>query len=389
MNKFHSSLALGSRVVRGEHLEESERLWQEISGLRIGLVGPLPPPAGGMANQTRQLAGLLQQAGAQVTLLQVNAPYQPAWIGRIKGVRAIFRLLPYLLCLWTSARKVELFHVMSNSGWSWHLFTVPAIWIAHLRHKPVVINYRGGEAEAFFARSFFWIKPSLKHVQAVIVPSAFLKSVFEKYGIKAIIVPNIIDLERFSMPAGTERRLEAPHIIVTRNLEPIYDIATAIYAFARVKTVMPAARLTIAGSGPERSSLECLVTELKMADSVHFTGRLENEAIATLYQQADLMVNPSLVDNMPNSILEALASGVPVVSTNVGGVPFLVTHNRDALLVPPGEPVAMAEAMLAVLGDRTMATRLAEKGLESVRQYTWPRVRNRLLAVYRQVLAGH
>ena len=67
---------------------------------RIGLVGPLPPPYGGMANQTRQLARLLQLEGIQVELVQVNAPYQPAWAGKIRGLRAFFRLMPYLLRLW-------------------------------------------------------------------------------------------------------------------------------------------------------------------------------------------------------------------------------------------------------------------------------------------------
>ena len=94
---------------------------------RIALVGPLPPPSGGMANQTRQLAQLLQQAGAQVELVQVNAPYQPRWLGSIKGLRALFRLLPYLLHLWRAAGKAELLHIMANSGWSWHLFAAPAI----------------------------------------------------------------------------------------------------------------------------------------------------------------------------------------------------------------------------------------------------------------------
>jgi glycosyltransferase involved in cell wall biosynthesis len=358
----------------------------KISGLHIGLVGPLPPPSGGMANQTKQLAKLLQQEGAAVTLVQVNAPYHPAWVEKIKGIRAVFRLIPYLISLWKSAKKVQLFHVMSNSGWSWHLYTAPVIWIAWMRQTPVVINYRGGEAVTFFNRSFRWIKPSLRRVQAIIVPSGFLSNVFEQYEVKATIVPNIIDLNRFSVRIRDEKKLTAPHIIITRNLEPIYDIATAIRAFARVKLAIPAARLTIAGSGPERSSLEDLVVALKLSDSVRFTGRLENEVIKQLYQEADLMVNSSLVDNMPNSILEALASGVPVVSTNVGGVPFLVTHEKNALLVPPGEPIKMANAMLAVLGDQVLATRLIVKGLELAQQFAWPNVRDRLMTVYQQVL---
>ncbi len=165
---------------------------------RIGLVGPLPPPYGGMANQTRQLANLLAQEGVHVDLIQTNAAYRPAWAGKIKGLRAAARLLPYLYRLWRSAGQVQLFHIMANSGWSWHLFAAPAIRIARIRKIPVIVNYRGGEAEIFFQKSFSWVKPSLDMTDAIIVPSGFLEAIFAQRGYTARIVPNIIDLSRFS-----------------------------------------------------------------------------------------------------------------------------------------------------------------------------------------------
>lgn len=360
-----------------------------FSGLQIGLVGPLPPPSGGMANQTRQLAELLHSAGAGVTLIQVNAPYTPAWAGNIKGIRALFRLLPYLVRLWRASGTVDLFHVMANSGWSWHLYAAPAIWIAWLRNKPVVVNYRGGEAADFLSRSWMWVKPSLKRAQAVIVPSGFLKHIFGEFAIDAKIVPNIINLERFSWRSRPAEKNSAPHIIVTRNLEPVYDVATAIRAFFQLSSKIPGASLSIAGSGPERDALERLVIDLGLSGKVRFTGRLEPEAMAKLYQQADLMVNSSLIDNMPNSVLEALASNVPVVTTNVGGIPFLVEHRRHALLVPAQNPDAMAAAMLTLLGNPGMARQMGENGLNLVRQYTWPQVSGRLFAVYQDVLNKH
>lgn len=341
-----------------------------------------------MANQTKQLVELLQQEGITVTLIQTNAPYYPAWVGKLKGLRAIFRLIPYLVRIWISVKNIRLFHIMANSGWSWHLYAVPVIWIAWVRRKPVVITYHGGEAEKFFNQSFFWIRPSLRRTTAILVPSGFLQAIFQKFGFDAVIVPNIINLDRFSRQARVIKvwKKREPHIIVTRNLEPIYDITSAIYAFSHIRVNIPAARLTVAGSGPERSMLERLVMDLGLKGSVRFTGRLDNEMISVLYQEADVMINPSLVDNMPISILEALASGVPVVSTDVGGIPFLVTHERNALLVPPARPDAMAEAVLRVLNDPILASRLVDEGLKLAQEYTWPNVRERLLTVYRQIL---
>jgi glycosyltransferase involved in cell wall biosynthesis len=341
-----------------------------------------------MANQTRQLAGLLRTAGADVSVIQVNAPYRPAWAGRLPGIRALFRLIPYLWQLWRTAGKVRLFHVMANSGWSWHLFAAPAIWIGWFRGVRVIVNYRGGEAEEFFSRSFRWIRPSLNKVTLIIVPSGFLADVFKRRDVATRIVPNIVNLERFT--AGERHRHSSgdagPKLLVTRNLEPIYDIDTALRVLQQVRKSFPEASITICGSGPERDRLVALAQALEIESAVVFTGRVDNEQIAALYQSADVMVNPSLADNMPNSVLEALASGVPVVSTEVGGVSYLVQHEKTALLVPVSDVEAMAKAVIRVLETPELAARLAAAGLAEIQQYTWPNVEGKLQAVYTDAL---
>jgi glycosyltransferase involved in cell wall biosynthesis len=360
---------------------------EHAPALRIGLVGPLPPPSGGMANQTLQLANLLRGEGCDVEMIQVNAAYRPAFVGRVPGLRALFRLVPYLLHLWSAAGRVQVFHVMANSGWSWHLFAAPAIWIGRLRRCPVVVNYRGGEADNFMRASGASVRPSMLRAAAMIVPSGFLEAVFERHGVATQVVPNIINLERFSAATRTaDADADAPSILVARNLEPLYDNETALQAFAIVARSYPGARLVIAGSGPSRSGLEQLARDLGVAAAVTFTGRVDNAGMAQLYNDADLMLNPSKIDNMPNSLLEALASGVPVISTNVGGVPYMVEDGVTALLVPPRSPEAMAAAMLRLLAEPALAARLRATGLDYVNQYAWPNVRSRLLQVYRSAL---
>ena len=114
-----------------------------MTALRVLLVGPLPPPAGGMANQTQQLSRLLEAEGISARLVKTNAPYWPAWIARVPLVRALFRLVPYISRLWRSLPGVDVVHVIANSGWAWHLFAAPAIQIAKARRRPVIVNYRG------------------------------------------------------------------------------------------------------------------------------------------------------------------------------------------------------------------------------------------------------
>lgn len=339
-----------------------------------------------MANQTRQLAELLAAAGAQVDLIQTNAAHRPRLIGRVPVLRALFRLVPYLVRLWIGAGRADLFHVMANSGWSWHLFAAPAIRIAHWRGVPVVVNYRGGEAGPFLARSAASVRSTMSRAAVLAVPSGFLQSVFAQHGMHADVVPNIVDLARFH-PAQAEHAVDA-HLVVVRNLEPIYDNETALRALAIVRQQWPQAHLTVAGTGPEEARLRSLADELGVQSAVRFAGRLDRDAVAALYRQADVALNPSTVDNMPNSVLEALASGVPVVSTDVGGVPFIVQDGTTALLVPPRDPAAMAAAVLRLLDNPAIAGAMARAGLAHVRSFTWERVSGELAASYTRALSA-
>ena len=354
-----------------------------LAGLRIGLVGPLPPPAGGMAMQTRQLAELLRGEHAEVLLVPTNAAYRPAWIAGWRGLRAFFRLVPYLLALWRAAGRIDVMHVMANSGWSWHLFTAPAVWIGRARRVPVVVNYRGGEAAEFLQRSARLVRATMQRASRLVVPSRFLHEVFARHRMAAEVVPNIVDLQRFC-PAVP---VAGAQLIVARNLEPIYDNATALRAFAQVRGALPQARLLVAGTGPEEGALKRLAAELGIADAVEFAGRLERDVMARRLRDSHVAINPSLADNMPNSVLEALASGVPVVSTRVGGVPYIVEDGETALLVPPRDPAAMAQAVLRLLREPALAARLRAAGLRSVAAYAWSAVGPLWAAVYRQALA--
>ena len=353
----------------------------------MGLVGPVPPPLGGMAAQTRQLSQLLQKDGIEVVQLATNAPCQPLWIARLPMVRALWRLIPYLCACWRLAGRVRVIHLMANSGWSWQLYAAPVLWLAVWRKTPVVVNYRGGEARNYLTKSLRWIRPSLRRASAFLVPSTYLKEVFTEFGFSASVVPNIVDIERFR-PADTGHQGGGDFtVIVTRHLERIYGIDTALRAIAIAAPAIPGLRVLIAGEGPLREQLQAQARDLGIAGTVEFIGQLEREEIARVYRGADMMLNPSTVDNMPNSVLEALASGVVVVSTDVGGVPHVVTHGQTALLSPAGDAGAMAAHMVQVYQDPVLRQRLVAAGLAHVEQFSWPYVREQWLAIYRQRVA--
>lgn len=354
---------------------------------RIVIVGPLPPPAGGMAYQTLQLSELLRNEGASVEVVQTNRPYSPAWVERLKGVRAVFRLVPYLLALWRAAGRASLFHVMANSGWAWHLFAAPAIKVARMRGVPCVVNYRGGEADSFLQTAQASVRTTVARASSLAVPSGFLNEVFGRYGMQSDVVPNIIDLDRFRAGDATEKAA-GTHIVIARNLEPIYDIPTGLRAVAQVLQRFPEVRLTVAGSGPERSSLEALSKELGIAHAVRFSGRLNREEMASLYRSAHIALNTSSVDNMPNSVLEGMAASLPIVSTDVGGVRFIVRNEITALLVPSGDANAMAHAIARLITEPGLADRLRQAAGAEVQQYAWKHVKQRWARVYQSALEG-
>ncbi len=354
--------------------------------LRVLMVGPLPPPSGGMANQTRQLVRLLEAEGIAVSVIRTNAPYRPAWVGPLRGVRSVFRLIPYMTELFEAAGHVDVVHVMANSGWAWHLFAAPAVWMARLRGTPVVVNYRGGLAAEFLGRQALAVNRTLQFSASLVVPSRFLQEVFAGHGMVAEIIPNVVDVETFRPAAIRQPELrDAPCIVVARNLEQLYGNDTAIRALAILRQDLPGARLSIAGAGPELESLRRLARELGVAECVQFTGLLDTAQMVSLYRQADVVLNPSRADNTPNSILEALACGVPVVSSDVGGVPYLVEHSRTAWLVPVDAPERLAEGIVSVIRDEGLRTRLVENGLRLARDFSWPVVRDQWLGLYHRL----
>src|SRR5881392_1970881 len=99
-----------------EHALHDPEPWPKVC-----IVGPLPPPSGGMANQCEQLARLLRAAGVVAEVVQTNVSYRPSWVGQLRYVRETFRLLPYLVDLWHKIGRAEVVHVFANSGWAWHL----------------------------------------------------------------------------------------------------------------------------------------------------------------------------------------------------------------------------------------------------------------------------
>jgi glycosyltransferase involved in cell wall biosynthesis len=172
-------------------------------------------------------------------------------------------------------------------------------------------------------------------------------------------IPNGVDLDHFRFNQR-EGETGAPVIGCTARLRRENDHATLLQSFARVRDRWPGARLLIVGHGPEEEQLRRLAASLGIAERTCFVG--EQADVAPWLQRMDLYLQPSVAAGMPNSILEAMAVGVPIVATAVGGTPEIVVEGETGLLVPPRDPVAMADAMLRLLESPPLAEAFGRAG---------------------------
>ena len=346
---------------------------------RLAIVAPTLHILGGQGVQARTLLDHLRGEGHDVSLVPINPDFPRGlrWLRRLRYMRTVLNQMFYLPSL-HRLRRADVVHIFSASYWSFLLAAAPAIVVARLAGKRVVLNYHSGEAQDHLARWGVLVHPWLRMVDEIVVPSAYLRRVFAGHGYPARVVRNVVDLSRFGF---RERAPLLPRLVSTRNLEPHYRVDSTLEAFALLKARYPDATLTIAGYGSEESRLAHLVRSLGV-DGVRFVGRVEPEDMPGLYAAADIFVNASVVDNQPLSVLEAFASGLPVVSTATGDIAAMVRDGETGHVIPPDDPLAMAKAVTALLDDPEQARDMARRARQEVVQYTWPRVRDEWARVY-------
>ncbi|HBC56633.1 MAG TPA: glycosyl transferase family 1 [Gammaproteobacteria bacterium] len=278
---------------------------------------------------------------------------------------------------------------MANSGWSWYLFAVPAIHIGRMRSTAVVVNYRGGEAQQFLQHAVRRVKASINKAQALVVPSGYLRQVFQQFGMAVVVVPNIVDLDRFryrQRKAIPDNATDTIELFFPRHLEYIYGADLAIEAVAQLKSKYPGLKLKLAGAGPEHNKLKQMTEDLQVADRVEFLGSMSPDQMVEAYQSAHIVINPSRVDNMPNALIESLACGTPVVACRVGGVPFMANHGEQALLVTAEKVDELKEAIDTLIRQPDLYESLRQQGRQHVEQWGWQTVRAMWLEVYQQAL---
>lgn len=349
--------------------------------LRVLIVAPSLDILGGQAVQADRLLKQLDKVSSlEVSLLPVN-PRLPGPFRLLQKIRYLRTATTSLLYLFTLLRSVpshDVIHIFSASYFSFLLAPVPAIVVARLYGKKTILNYRSGEAEDHLRRWQRIVLPFIRLVDRIVVPSEYLVRVFGNYGLPASVIPNFVDLSAFRFKSRVRFR---PIFLSNRNFEPSYNVQCSLRSFAIIQVRFPDASLTLVGDGSQREELEALAKKLRLTH-VSFEGRVSPVRMSEFYEKADIFLNSPDIDNMPTSLIEAFACGLPIVTTDAGGIPVIVKHEETGLIIPIGDHEAMARAAIRLLEDPELAFRIVEKARAECKQYTWERVQTKWLKAY-------
>ncbi|MFQ5456251.1 MAG: glycosyltransferase family 4 protein [Nitrospirota bacterium] len=336
---------------------------------------------GGQAVQASVIVERFRKDGFKIDFLPINPELNGIWgiCQSYKYIRTIVTSAVYIKSLIKQIPQYDVLHVFSASYFSFFLAPSPAVLIGKYFKKKVILNYRSGEAEDHLSRSEAAIKRILKYVDVVVVPSIYLQKIFSRFGIDAKVIYNVADEGEFPFK---KRAIFKPSFIVSRNLEPIYNVACVLKAFRLIQDKCPDAELSVLGYGSQEQFLKFLSQDLKLKNII-FTGRVERDKIADYYEKADIMLNASNIDNMPNSILEAFSSGIPVISTEAGGIPDIIKNGENGLLIPLNDEKTMAEKAIYLLENQDIAQKIVENALNDCRRlYSWEANREKWLELY-------
>jgi sugar transferase (PEP-CTERM/EpsH1 system associated) len=272
--------------------------------------------------------------------------------------------------------RVDVLHTHNNSPL---IYSAPVARLAgvrrhvHTRHEQ---NLNWGERHK---RLFRVLTRRVDWLACVSADSAALSIENGVDPARVRTILNGVDLERFEFGGA---RAGGPAVIVAR-LRPEKDYPTLLRAVAQVVRRAPEFRLEVAGDGDEQAAVEALAAELGLADHVRFLGLVRD--VPAVLRRASLFVLSSTSEGIPVTLLEAMARGLPVVATRVGGIPEVVADGETGLLVPPSDPAALAEALLALASDPARGEAMGRAGRERVESHFDVR---RMVREYEALYAG-
>ena len=229
-------------------------------------------------------------------------------------------------------RKICKLIIVDVFGTKAFYFSCLIIFYSKFKNIPVLPVFRGGSLPERYNKNTKLFKYIFNKTILVICPSPFLSVFFSSRKIKTQIIHNYIDIKKY--PFKYRERIK-PKLLWVRSIHSIYNPVMAIYVLKKILEYYPQARLSMVGPIKDNTIelIDKLIFKWNLQEKVTLTGKLEKKEWIELSKDFDIFLNTTNIDNQPVSVIEAMALGLPIVSTNVGGIPNLLTHNQTAKLV--------------------------------------------------------
>lgn len=324
---------------------------------RLLLVGNFLSAAGLNRGVCEDLAERLQAAGWNV----ITTSDTPARLPR---------LVDMVRTAWTRRHDYDAAHVEVYSGPAF-LWAEAVCAVLRWARKPYILTLHGGNLPAFSRRWPGRVRRLLRSAAAVTTPSRYLQEHMRAFRPDLHLLPNPLDTARY--PCRIRAR-PAPRLIWLRAFHSIYNPTLAPQVLARLNGRFPDLHLTMVGPDKGDGSLQAVrktAEVLGVLEHIDFPGGVPKAEVPAWLDKGDIFINTTNVDNTPVSVMEAMTCGLCIVSTDVGGMPYLLEHERDALLVPAGSAPAMAEAVQRILTEPGLAERLSRNARAKAEEFDW------------------
>lgn len=284
----------------------------------------------------------------------------------------IARLLDMVFVTIQSSKKIDyvLIDVYSTQNFWYAVLISQLCRILNLKY---IAKLHGGALPNRLKLSPLLCDLIFKNAYKITAPSKYLLEVFQlKYSSNLIYIPNTLEIAKYEF---LNREIQHPKLLWVRSFSKIYNPKMAITVFSELKKEFPNAELCMVGPDKENLIEECKAYATSLNVAVTFSGKLSKEEWITLSKNYTVFINTTHFDNTPVSVIEGMALGLPVVSTNVGGIPFLLEANKNALLVNDNDVEAMVDAIKLLVTDVNLASTIVQNARDYVEEFDWEKVK--------------
>ncbi len=325
-----------------------------------------------MTKKLLYIGNVLSRKGATVTNIEIissllqkeNYDVRTA----SKQSNKVLRMLDMMWHTIRYARQIDIVLIDTYSTINfWYAVIIGSL--CRMLGLPYIPILHGGNLPNRIKRSPKTSKRLFKNARTNIAPSQYIIDAFESEGIGNITyIPNTIETTQYKFK---KRDVIAPKLLWVRSFSKIYNPIMALEIVGALVPSYPEISLTMVGPEKDESYEECLAFAKANKLPVTFTGMLSKEDWRSLASDHDIFINTTNFDNTPVSVIEAMALGLPVVSTNVGGIPFLITHEKDGLLGPAEEVELFCNSVKRLLQEPQLCATLSENGRKKAESFDW------------------